>query len=83
MLFLELILLWEDLETLEDNFPDEKQLYDIIERSEWHQVAVMIDYKFYLYLCFAIILGIIGTCHQYRSYFKDIRGDNYEFSKTD
>lgn len=68
---------------LEDNFPDERQLYDMIERSEWPQVSTMINSIFYLYLCFAIILGIVGTCHQYRKYFKDIRGDDYEFNKID
>ena len=71
------------LGTLENNFPDEKQLYDLLERSEWAQVTAMIDYRFYLYLLFAFILGIIGTCHQYKSYFKDIRGDDTEFSKID
>jgi hypothetical protein len=71
------------LGTLEHNYPDEKQLYDLIERNEWWQVSNMIDYRFYLYLVFAFILGLIGTCHQYKSYFKDIREDDYEFNKVD
>lgn len=66
------------LGTLEANFPDEKQIYDLIERNEWWQVNKMIDYRFYLYLCLALILGLVGTCHQYKSYFKDIREDEYD-----
>jgi hypothetical protein len=71
------------LGTLENNFPDEKQLYDLIERSEWWQVTKMIDYRFYLYLILALILGIVGSCHQYKSYFKDIRESDEDFNKVD
>lgn len=69
--------------TLENNFPDEKQLYDLIDHKEWWQVTNIIDYRFYLYLVFAFILGCAGTCHQYRSYFKDIREDSSDFNKVD
>lgn len=67
---------------LENNFPQEQQLFDLIERAEWPQVESMIGYRIYLYLLFSFILGCIGSCYQYRFYFKDIKDDySTEFQK--
>jgi hypothetical protein len=60
---------------IENNFPNEQLVFDLIENKEWPQLAVLIDYKLYLYLIFAIILGCFGVCFQYRNYFKDIKDD--------
>lgn len=65
------------LGTLQNNFPDEKQIYDLIERNEWWQVNNLVDYKFYLYLTFAFVLGNCGAWYQYKTFFKDIRNDEY------
>jgi hypothetical protein len=67
---------------LEHNFPDEQQLVDLIERGEWPQVYEMMGYIIYIYLIFSFIMGILGTCYQYRFYFKDIKSDDRDFLNT-
>jgi hypothetical protein len=46
--------------------------------GEWAQVASMIDYRFYLYNLLAVVIGFCGIYWQFKKYFKDIRGDDYE-----
>jgi len=60
---------------IENNFPNEQLIFDLIENKEWPQLEILITYKLYLYLIFVIILGFFGVCFQYRNYFKDIKDD--------
>jgi len=66
---------------IQNNFPNEQQVFDLIDNKEWPQLKVLIDYKLYMYLFLAFALGCVGVCFQYKNYFKDIKEDSLYFTK--
>jgi hypothetical protein len=67
---------------LEKNFPNEQQLFDLIENREWPQVYDMLGNTIYIYLIFSFILGLIGVGYQYKFYFNEIKNEDADAIKN-
>jgi hypothetical protein len=62
---------------MDGKFSDEQQIFGLIEKGEWPQVRMMLNFNYYISIVLSFFLGIAGIWHQFRWYFKDIRDDMY------
>ncbi len=67
--------LFQGLGALDNNFPDEQQIYALTNHGEIYQIQKLIDYRYYLYVSTTFILAIAGICFQYKNYFKDMKSN--------
>jgi len=51
-------------------FPDERQVYQLMQNKEWDQVNALFTWQVYVYFVFFIILAIAGVYVQ-EKYFSD------------
>jgi len=52
------------------HFPDEQQVFDLIQQGEWAQVQALLTYYVYIYLLVFVILAGLGIYVQYKFFYE-------------
>jgi len=63
-------------------FPDEKQVYQLIQNQEWNQVSALMTWQVYVYLSCFLVLAVIGMFIQFK-YFHETEEEKTKREKEE